>query len=1176
MEIRRIHGLLVCSLMLGAGAQPQQATSPQPHKSAQATVLEFNQPLIGHLKGGEADSYQLRLKAKAYARVVVTQQGVDVILRALDGQKKQLAQIDDPFGRIGPKVLELMAEVEGDYFVEVTARKNELGGKYEIKYLESRRLTANDRLRINANNLIATGDVLRSKAVAESNREALVQYGKAFALHKQINDKPGQAMSLQQIGRIYEAQSEYKKALEFYSSALALWREVKNRRGEGYAINGVGGMNFYLGNLEAALTLFQQAREIYREVGNKEEEGLTYHELGTVYRQEGKISAALEAFQQALSIFRDVGARGKMGYLLNNLGVTYRDTSDLKRAAAYEDQALAIFRELDQMHGTATVLTNLGSIYTQQGEMRKALSSYQEALPLCIAGGEQNCEARAYWQLAGVYSSLGETQTALDYYAKSTAIYRRKQRPVELARMLNSSGALYSSLGDKKRALEFHIEALAVSRRAESKSDEATTLSHLAELYEDGGEARKARDYYQQALSIDREIGNRLGEATNLNRLGLLASSAGNRRAAIELFEQVLAMDTEFGAPYQGALALHNLGLIYDSLGDSQLALDYFTKALAVFRRIENRSGEAMLQYRVASAQKKLGQMDTARRSIVAALEIVETIRGKIASADLRSSYFATVQEYYDLYVDLLMREHNAHPQGGLAYQALQVSEQARARSFLDLLREAKADVRQGVDAKLLTREKELLELINAKAAAQVKAFGDPQKEELAKSLGAEINRLAVEYETLQAGIRQSNPRYAELVHTTPLSLAETQGLLDSRTLLLEYRLGDEHSYLWLVSQTTLESFELPSRAEIESLARHFYELLTARNRSVTGETSAQRQARIQVAEQELPSVTERLSRILLAPLGALEGDKRLVIVADGALQYVPFSVLMGASAGASLNEGNSSTRAAEIISLPSIAVLAQLRLEDAAGTAPKTVAVFADPVFEADDTRLRRVLRKKPIAPREGSLTQSLRDFDFGTGARGLPRLFASREEAKSIMALAPTGTSYGALDFDANRDRAMGSDLNQYRVLHFATHGLLNTARPQLSGVVLSLYDENGRDRDGFLRLDQIYNLRLSSEMVVLSACSTALGKDVKGEGMIGLTRGFMYAGARRVVASLWKVDDEATAELMKIFYRSLLREGMPASRALRAAQLEMQQQPRWRSPYYWGAFTLQGDWR
>ena len=726
---------------------------------------------------------------------------------------------------------------------------------------------------------------------------------------------------------------------------------------------------------------------------------------------------------------------------------------------------------------------------------------------------------------------------------------------------MNSAGALYSSLGEKKRSFEFYNEALALSRKAQSRSDEASTLSDLADLYRDEGDIQKARDFYQQALAISRETKNRLNEAKNLNRLGLLANSGGDSHEAIKLFEQALAMNAELGSRYDGALALNNLGIVHDGSGNPKLALDYFTRALAVFRELENKNGEAMMLYRVAAAQRKLGQTDQSRRNITAALEIVETIRGKIASTDLRSSYFSTVQQYYDLYIDLLMDEHRARPGEDFNFRALQVSEQARARSLLDLLQEANADVRQTVDRNLLKREKELLELINGKAAQQTLAFSGPGKAELAKRLGEEITRLSHEYDSLQAGIRQSNPRYADLVHARPLELSEVQKSLDPETLLLEYKLGEERSYLWLVSQTKLESFELAPRVEIETQARKFYELLTERNRVAKGETLAQRQSRVRSADQKLQAVSDWLSQTLFGSVVSKVGNKRLVIVADGALQYVPFGALVSAN---------------EIASLPSIAVLAQLRRPDPGRKVPlKSVAVFADPVFEVDDPRLARASRRKRET-QPGSVAQSLPDFDFGSSERGLPRLFASRNEAKAILALAPTGESYGAFDFEANRERAMGADLNQYRVLHFATHGLLNTARPQLSGVVLSLYDERGNERDGFLRLNQIYNLHLNSELVVLSACSTALGQDVKGEGLIGLTRGFMYAGARQVIASLWKVDDEATAELMRIFYRNLLREKMSAPKALRAAQVELQAQTRWRSPYFWAAFVLQGDWR
>jgi CHAT domain-containing protein/Tfp pilus assembly protein PilF len=1139
-------------------------------------ILKLNQPLTGKLKGGESHTYKLHLEARMFARVVVTRQGVDVFMRAFDDQKKRLTQAGDNFGRVGPLVLGFVAETAGDYFVEINARPIEIGGTYEVECVESRAATNTDRTRIVAANHIGEGNRLWAEANAQSQRAALAQYDRARTVYTQINDKAGQAMALQRIGRVYEARSDYKGAMENYSSALALWREVKNRQGEAYTTNGIGGMHFYLGNLDLALPYFEQAGEISRELGNKEGEGLSYNEIANVYRQKGDIAGALKYYQKALDLYREVGTTNLMGYLLSNMGVAYRDLGDMKRAADYQNQALAIWRELNLRHGIAVAFINLGDIHEQLGETRRALSFYQQALPLCLDVGDQNCLGRTYRRLASVYDSLGETQTALDNYAKCATVYRQTERPVELVRMLNSEGVLYSLLGDKKRALVLQSEALAVSRKAQSRQDEAASLSNLAELFEDEGDAKKARDYYQQALTINREIKNRLGEAANLNRLGLLAHSGGDSREAIKLFEQALAMNAEIGARFNGALALNNLGVVHDRSGEAKVALDHFTKALAVFRQIENKSGEAMMLYRVAVVQKKLGQTEEARRNITAALEIVETIRGKIASTDLRSSYFSTVQEYYDLYIELLMREHQGRPNANLNFTALQVSEQARARSLLDLLQEAKADVRQSVDRTLLVREKELLELINGKAAQQTLAFSDPKKAELAKSLGDEIVRLSDEYETLQMRIRRSNPRYTDLAQAAPLTLPGLQKSLDPQTLLLEYKLGNERSYLWLVSQAGLESFELPPRAEIEGLCRQFYDSLTERNRLVKGETAAQKQTRIQTADRKLQTVSEHLNQMLLGPVAKSAGDKRLVIVADGALQYVPFAVLVRAGS----NAVNAST-ANEIISLPSISVLSQLRRDHVAGQSPatvptKAVAVFADPVFEPDDPRLPLASRKKVTRESSSALAQSQSNFDFGPNGQGLPRLFASREEAKAILALAPSGSSYGALDFEANRERAIGPELRQYRVVHFATHGLLNTSRPQLSGVVLSLYDEKGKERDGFLRLNQIYNLRLSSELVVLSACSTALGKEVKGEGLIGLTRGFMYAGAPRVIASLWKVDDEATGELMKLFYRNLFQRQMTAARALRTAQLEMQQQERWRSPYYWGAFVLQGEWR
>ena len=251
-------------------------------------------------------------------------------------------------------------------------------------------------------------------------------------------------------------------------------------------------------------------------------------------------------------------------------------------------------------------------------------------------------------------------------------------------------------------------------------------------------------------------------------------------------------------------------------------------------------------------------------------------------------------------------------------------------------------------------------------------------------------------------------------------------------------------------------------------------------------------------------------------------------------------------------------------------------------------MAVIADPVFDRTDDRL------KSTAPQASDIQQAQTvvsddarsiehlaeksDDKAGVTTRRLviPRLPFTRQEATRLLALAPKTSTFSAMDFYANRETVLSGDLSQYRYVHFATHGLLDSERPGLSSLVLSMVDAGGKPQDGFLRANDIYNLKLPAELVVLSACQTGLGKEIKGEGLVGLTRGFMYAGAARVVVSLWNVNDKATADLMTKFYEKMLKQGERPAKALQAAQVEMWKQKQWQSPYYWAAFTMQGEWR
>jgi CHAT domain-containing protein len=468
-------------------------------------------------------------------------------------------------------------------------------------------------------------------------------------------------------------------------------------------------------------------------------------------------------------------------------------------------------------------------------------------------------------------------------------------------------------------------------------------------------------------------------------------------------------------------------------------------------------------------------------------------------------------------------------------------------------------------------------------------------------ALTKELQTLTAEYKQVQSQIRSSRPRYAALTQPQPLDLREIQSLLDADTMLLEYFLGDDHSYLWAVTPTTMRSYKLPKRREINDAARQVYELLIARNLSggaegadgaEGNETQRQENRRIAQADAQFAAAAGKLSRMVLAPVAQQLGKKRLVIVAQGALQYVPFGALpVGSRQSAVGSNGRRTTSNNrpliadhEIINLPSASTLAVLRREvEGRKPAAKTLAVFADPVFDLDDERIAKITIKAG-APAEkqkkgqssSEQTRRLKHITEQFGSGHIPRLPFTRQEADQILGLVPETERKAALDFAANRASVTADDLKQYRIIHFATHGLINSQQPELSSIVLSLVDEKGEPQEGFLRLHEIYGLNLPAEVVVLSACETGLGKEIKGEGLVGLTRGFMYAGAPRVVVSLWAVNDRATSELMAKFYQKMLKENLRPAAALRAAQVEMSKDRRWNNPYYWAAFSLQGEWR
>lgn len=1200
------RGTDISITLFGPNGKPQVEYDP-PQDSSNPTTVS----LIAHYTG----AYRLEIRSQEREK---TAQPFTVKLAEL----RMVAKLDPE------RIAAELAFAQGEQFRG--RESNEERRPAIAKYQEALQIwqTTGDRAE-QAQALNSMGSVYNN---LNDRDKAFTSFSQALEIRREIKDRAGEAASLNGIAQIYNTRGERQKALEMFQQVLQIRRELKDRRGEGGAMDAIAQVHLLLNERDQALKNYQEALKIRREVGDRRGEASTLTQLGVLSRRMGDYQQAFDYYNQSLQIYQSIGDRGGEAAATGSLGALFLFQGKRKEALSYLERAYEVQHALSQRRQESQTLHNIGSTYSDLGEQQKALDYLNRALRLRREITDRPGEASTLLMIGVVHNELGDKQLALDYFNQARPLLRSTGGPVQEAMAITVIGEVYSTLGDRQQALDYYQQALTLGREAKDPALQAAALRSIGLLYFSLGESQLATELFNQELEFRRKLGNPFEEASSLGNLGVVFSKLDEKEKALEYFDRALALAKddrritaitliattpiyherdehqkaldnlnralslarEIGDRLTEATALQNMGWQYLALKQQIQARDYLSQSLSIYRDIGDRNGQAGTLHLLALLEFDYGDLNTARERIEAALEIAESLRSNVASQELRASFFASVQKFYDLYVQILMKMHERNRSGSFDAMALQASERARARSLLDILTEAGANIRQGADPTLLEREQTLRQQLNAKASRQTQLLTSKAPAEQIETIGKEIQTLTAEYQQAQARIRVTSPRYAALTQPQPLSLKEIQNqVLDKDTLLLEYALGEKRSFLWAVTPTSLTSYTLPKRSEIQEAAREAYEFLIARNQSEPDETLARKNLREARADAQLVAATRKLSRMLLAPAAAQLGQKRLLIVAQDALQYLPFGILPrpGASRGkpGQVRTGNCPAGLApcpliidhEIISLPSASTLAVLRRE-VAGREPasKTLAVFADPVFEKEDERVTKspAPKENQSQPKPAS-TEQTRLFKHTASQLGsdrIPRLPFTRQEAERILALTPEAERKSALDFLASRSSVTAADLNQYRYIHFATHGLLNSEYPELSAIVLSLVDEKGQQQDGFLRAHEVYNLNMPAEVVVLSACETGLGKEIKGEGLVGLTRGFMYAGAPRVVVSLWSVNDRATAELMARFYRRMIKEGLRPAAALRAAQVEMSKQSQWQNPYYWAGFTLQGEWR
>ncbi|MEM8960067.1 MAG: CHAT domain-containing protein [Acidobacteriota bacterium] len=906
-------------------------------------------------------------------------------------------------------------------------------------------------------------------------------------------------------------------AVARYDASVAAWRACGET---GLATQGLyasGVIRRLLGEGTEALATARQVLPLWQALDDRPRIADTWTEIGLLEGAAGRQTEAREAHREALTIQEAEGLWFRRAATLNNLCLTHFFAGDLPAGIACYDDAIDGIRTAGDTETEATALTNVGRAQVMVGRVEDALVTYQRALVLQRAGGWSKREAETLNNLGALHSQVGEWELAREHYLDALEVFERVGARDWQARVLHNLADVYRLLGDPERAVVLVERALDLRRQLDDRVGEASALTLAGTLQLELGDPEGAEVALREALAIEQATDDVLGEAKVSVQLARAAYRMGAPRRALTLLDVAIRHGESSKNHMLQARAVFERGRVLAALDDDSAARASFEVAEGLFQHLGQRHGEAAALVERAALT---ADPDTALTLLDRALALEYSVAAAIGDADLRVMRETALAQAVEQRIELLLAR-------GDVVAALETSEAARARGWLAFIQASGVDLLAGdLDPALAERLRD----------ARRRLHVDIGRRDGGTTHEAEALVALTELEQVEAEIRRRHPDRG--LSAEVLSAVEMQALLDAETVLLAMSLGSPESVLFRVSHERIDVFSLPSRAELERLAIETHRGLASSDTDQTAITT--------------------LAGHLLTPVLAVDGVRRVVVVADGALHYVPFAALPVPGDG-----GTFAAERWEIATVPSMSVLAAERdRRTRRAPAPYEAAVLADPVFAIDDPRLSGIEPAEPPA-------DSLRGLD------ALPRLVASRREAEALADLVPVEHRLVALGFDAARELITDQRLADYRILHVAAHGIIDARYPALSGLVLSRFDAAGQPRDAVLRLRDVYDLQLRSDLVVLSACRTALGKEVRGEGWIGLSRGFVHAGASRVLASLWAVSDRATAELMTRFYRALIDDGRRPAEALRQAQVSMATERRWRDPRNWAGFVLIGDW-
>ncbi len=847
-----------------------------------------------------------------------------------------------------------------------------------------------------------------------------------------------------------------------------------------------------------------------------------------------RFAEAEECFERALTVARSQGNRSWLEYSLDSAIQAHTDRGELDKALGQLSEVLSLYQEDDEFNNAAGTLLAIGKIHFIRGDLAQSRQFYEDALSVTRSHELGSMKAYVLRELSKIYSVSGDPVLALRYANESISVFRGLGMHHQAGAGIGNLPEIYAFMGDWPSALRYARDALQSAIDCEDLLEQQDTLAVIGNVLLGMGRNRDAVRSFQQSLDLDastRFPPFRLDALMGLGSTYLALNEYGH---AEERLGEGLQLARDLGNVRAEANALAQLGRCYRQLGRLDKAREHFGSALETAIRIPLVEVALVAQRGLAEIAVRSGDFHQALKHLESAAETVDSLRNRIPTTDLKADFARENAKLYEDLLSVLAQLDRREPGKEWDRKAFDYAERGRARAFLDLLAESRAQITKGLSADELRHWNSLEAALSRAMAALVER--DSEANQRAASLA---ERNLADWIT---ATRVTNPEFEALRYPRPTNADQAATLSATLgTVILEYALGEHESYLWLVASGRVHFFHLPARAAVEHVVNDYRKLIAHRPQGA------------QFDAWQAPA--EVLYNMLLKPAQPyLSQERPLVIVPDGVLHYLPFETLRAVG-----SDGRPECLIEQfpISYMPSVSVLAELKQRMTDRTRKLDLLAYGDPVFSQ-------------AGARSSPSMDLVRGIYESAGIR-FPQLPNTRREVQAIGSLFLPERRTTFLGLAATKASVKRTSLVDYRLLHFATHAIMDDRNPARSGIVLSLV--NAGDEDGILRMTEVFNLEMNADLVVLSACQTGLGSLVRGEGMVGLTRAFLYAGARRVAVSLWDVNDLTAPDFMQSFYHRM-RQGEAPAAALRSAKIEMlhSDSPVRANPYFWGPFVLE----